>query len=140
ELDFGGRKFVVCGVSGRGKRASRRTVMSKSHGNRCDDATGTTCGVQRDGGFTLVELLVVMGIIAILISILLPTLSSVRRQAATVQCASNLRQLSTCMLMYEQDYKGGLIPHWTVAPVWQFQIRPYLAKMPNLAPGQVQTR
>ena len=91
--------------------------------------------------FTLVELLVVIGIIAILIAMLLPALQKARQQANVVSCASNIRQLSMATLMYHQDYKGGLIPHWTVAPMWHFQIRPYLHKMPgNAAPGQTQVR
>jgi prepilin-type N-terminal cleavage/methylation domain-containing protein len=65
---------------------------------------GGTAG--RRAGFTLVELLVVIGIIAVLVSILLPTLRSVRRQANLVQCSSNMKQLSMAMLMYIQDNKG----------------------------------
>src|SRR5438045_3081445 len=78
--------------------------------------------------FTLVELLVVIGIIAVLIGILLPALGKARRNAMTVQCSSNIRQLTTCMLMYEQDYKGGLIIHWTNGPMWQYLLKPYFAK------------
>src|SRR5213595_35562 len=71
-------------------------------------------------GFTLVELLVVIGIIAVLIGILLPVLNRARAAANRAVCLSNIRQLGTGILMYCKDNKGWFPTCAYAADTWSY--------------------
>lgn len=99
--------------------------------------------MRRRCGFTIVELLVVIGIIAILIAILIPAVQSVRAGAMQAKCLSNIKQLTGALISYTQNYEGrfprpaGGGPYarpedWIYfdgRPVSQSRILPYISSL-----------
>ncbi|MHC4370534.1 MAG: prepilin-type N-terminal cleavage/methylation domain-containing protein [Planctomycetota bacterium] len=76
-------------------------------------------------GFTLIELLVVIAIIALLLAILMPSLSRVRAQAKAVACMSNIKQWSLCWHMYLDESDGKFPSGAGASGDWPAMLRPY---------------
>jgi len=81
----------------------------------------------RRRGFTLIELLVVIAIIALLMSILMPGLQRVRRQARAVACQSNLRQWGLIFSLYMDDHNGSFL-YGDSSGEWRWAIQTYKSR------------
>jgi prepilin-type processing-associated H-X9-DG protein/prepilin-type N-terminal cleavage/methylation domain-containing protein len=91
--------------------AEEHRMMPLAHFN--SRRMSNDCGKQprpRRLAFTLVELLVVIGIIALLIAILLPVLGRARESARVIKCVSNLRTIAQASMQYSNDHKGHFLP------------------------------
>jgi prepilin-type N-terminal cleavage/methylation domain-containing protein/prepilin-type processing-associated H-X9-DG protein len=87
--------------------------------------------VRQEAAFTLVELLVVIGIIAVLVSILLPALNKARRAGEAVACLANLNQLGIASMMYVNEFKvlAPSISNTTgisAGETWDQKLAPYM--------------
>src|SRR5438876_4849212 len=74
------------------------------------NTVGNAAHNRRSRAFSLVELLVVIGIIAVVISLLLPALTRAKLQAKSAACKSNMRQVSLALKVYAMDNNGWLFP------------------------------
>jgi prepilin-type processing-associated H-X9-DG protein/prepilin-type N-terminal cleavage/methylation domain-containing protein len=86
--------------------------------------------------FTLVEILVVVSIIAVIASLLLPAMATVRSQALSTKCLSNQRQLGLGLFAFADDNKGGIPPvygrPWSDGSRhWNFRLAPYVDEQSN---------
>jgi prepilin-type N-terminal cleavage/methylation domain-containing protein/prepilin-type processing-associated H-X9-DG protein len=80
---------------------------------------------KQKSAFTLVELLVVIGIISVLIAMLLPALNKAREAAKTISCASNLRQMGLAYQMYASNNKGTIVALNSDLTSWVTYLLPY---------------
>src|SRR6185437_9960619 len=87
---------------------------------------------RRQRAFTLAELLIVIAIIAVLISVLLPSLAAARRSAATVKCLSSLRNIGTAFQQYAQDNN-----RYFPVVMWHPNLGTTYAGHPEWGPGGV---
>ncbi|HJN16812.1 MAG TPA: DUF1559 domain-containing protein [Armatimonadota bacterium] len=82
-------------------------------------------------GFTLIEVLVVIAIIAVLAAILFPVFSRARESGRKATCISNIRQIGMAFLMYADDYDEGFPntgePMLWMGRLWRWPVQPYLA-------------
>jgi prepilin-type N-terminal cleavage/methylation domain-containing protein/prepilin-type processing-associated H-X9-DG protein len=104
------------------------------HHAPCGETVPPRPSASRTRGFTLIELLVVIAIIAILAAILFPVFAQAREKARAISCLSNMKQLTTAIQMYTQDYDetfpvGFDGVTWVGNDLWPQKVQPYVKSL-----------
>ena len=118
-----GLLMYVPGIAWVGARVYGWIARNRQRGAVCRLPGDRGADVSARHGFSLVELLVVIAVVATLAAVLLPTMAGARASARAVQCASNLRQAFVVMRAYADDYRGkspalgqpyARVPNWAL--------------------------
>jgi prepilin-type N-terminal cleavage/methylation domain-containing protein/prepilin-type processing-associated H-X9-DG protein len=136
-MQFVGRRFKTCPEANQEPLMISPTVPPQRQVTGFAPIKARASSEGKHAGFTLVELLVVIGIIAVLIALLLPALTAARDAARTTACQSNLRQIGIAATSYSNDNKGYVLPcgfflhnSSTVSDPWYVALV-YLGYLPN---------
>jgi len=81
--------------------------------------------IQQSKGFTLIEILVTIAIIAIIAAILFPVFARARENARRASCMSNEKQMGVAAMMYSQDYDEQVLPSYVGSQYWPYLLQPY---------------
>jgi general secretion pathway protein G len=103
-------------------------------------ATGTVTNMEKQRGFTLIEMMIVVAIIAILVSIVVPNFIRARAQAQTAACEANLKEIATAIELYQTD--NDQYPASGTVDGTNTALQPYLKQIPVdpvAGPGQYYT-